>query len=201
MTRAPQLAVGLVAMFLVACDDEPIAGPAPSSSEVVSAQAPAPPVSADVAANMPDGGLPEIDFQELDYGESERSRDPFRSYAETFIDEAAGKVKSQREVILSEFSLNDLKLSAIVMGANPSRAMLVEPSGKGYVVRRGQFIGRPETVAGDGQSGASYEVNWRIDQIRPSDVVFVREDPNNPDVPTATKVMSLHPEGEADALE
>ena len=41
-----------------------------------------------------------VDFQETEFAESERSRDPFRSFAKMFVDEARTKIKSQREVVL-----------------------------------------------------------------------------------------------------
>ena len=58
---------------------------------------------------------------------------------------------------------------------------------------RGQFIGRAETVQG-GASGAEYEINWRVERIRESDIVLVRDDPTNPDVPSATRIIPLRPE-------
>ena len=48
---------------------------------------------------------PPVDFQETAFTESERSRDPFRSFARAFIDEARGQVTSQREVILDQYSI------------------------------------------------------------------------------------------------
>ena len=69
--------------------------------------------------------------------------------------------------------------------------MLVDPTGKGHVVRRGDFVGRADVVQLAGATGATYELNWRLDRIRDGDVVLVREDPNNPDVPAATKVIPL----------
>jgi type IV pilus assembly protein PilP len=111
------------------------------------------------------------------------------------VAEAKGKVQSQRAVVLEQYSLDELKLVGIVQRANPAMAMLVDPSGKGHTITRGQFVGRPEVVQGSGQRGASYELNWRVERIREGDVVFVREDPANPDVPSATKVIALRPEG------
>ena len=148
----------------------------------------------------PDAGvdaapLPEPDFQEQEFGESDRSRDPFRSYEEFFVAQAKGKVRSQRAVVLEQYSLDELKLVGIVQHANPTMAMLVDPTGKGHTIKRGQFVGRSEVVHGSGQRGASYELNWRVEAIREGDVVFVREDPANPDVPSATKVIALRPEG------
>jgi type IV pilus assembly protein PilP len=62
------------------------------------------------------------------------------------------------------------------------------------VVQRGQFVGRSEVVQAAGSRSATYEINWRVDRIRDGDIVLVREDPANPDVPTATKVIPLRPE-------
>jgi type IV pilus assembly protein PilP len=47
-----------------------------------------------------------------------------------------------------------------------------------------------------GTAGTVYEINWRVDRIRSSDIVLVREDPSNPDVPSATRVIPLRPEDE-----
>lgn len=79
--------------------------------------------------------------------------------------------------------------------------MLVDPNGVGHVIKRGQFVGRPDVVQTAKDVGASYQVHWRVDRIRPNDVVFVREDPTNPDVPQATRVLPLRPEGESSLLE
>jgi type IV pilus assembly protein PilP len=73
--------------------------------------------------------------------------------------------------------------------------MVVDPSGKGHVIRRGQFIGRPDILKREGQTGISYQVNWRVDRIRDGDVVLVREDPTNPDVPAVSRVLPLRPDG------
>ena len=69
--------------------------------------------------------------------------------------------------------------------------MLVDPTGKGWVVVRGQYVGRAETVRGGGPGGAEYELNWRVDRIRDTDILLVREDPAHTDVPVATKVILL----------
>ncbi len=60
-------------------------------------------------------------------------------------------------------------------------------------MHRGDFVGRADVVQLGGQSGSTYQLNWRLDRIRDGDVVLVREDPNNPDVPAATKVIPLRP--------
>ena len=122
-----------------------------------------------------------------------RWRDPFVSYAREFALEAKKRVKSQREVVLDQYALDELKLAGLVTGIRPARAMLIDPQRTGHVVHEGQFVGKPEVVH-SGTSGAEYEINWRVDRIRENDIVFVREDPANPDVPTATRVIPLRPD-------
>jgi len=168
---------------------------APAGSGAVVSRSPTAATSSSASASA-DAGPPKIDFQEVEFGESERSRDPFRSYATAFVDEARSQIRSQREVVLDQYSIDDLKLAAIVTGVEPARAMIIDPAGMGHIIVRGQFVGKPETVQGAGQSSAAYEVNWRVDRIRDGDIVLVREDPTNPDVPSATRVIPLHPEGE-----
>jgi len=110
------------------------------------------------------------------------------------VQDTKAKVHSQREVILSQYALDELKLIGIVTRAEPAKAMLVDPTCKGFVIQRGNFVGRADVVQAAGSSGATYEINWRVDRIRSSDVVLIREDPANPDVPSATRVIPLRPD-------
>jgi type IV pilus assembly protein PilP len=162
-------------------------------------KAPAAPVGSAAAApgqsktKVGGEGPPAVEFQETDFSENERSRDPFRSFARTFADEARSKVKSQREVVLDQYSVDELKLVGLVTRIQPERALLIDPTGKGHILRRGQFVGRAEVVQG-GASGAQYEINWRVERIRDSDIILVRDDPTNPDVPSATRIIPLRPD-------
>ena len=189
--------VGLA--FVTACDDKPkkSAEPDPFAPKPAGSEAAPAPVAAAAPGAAPTGGRQ--DFPEAEFTETERSRDPFRSYAHKFVEDVKGTVRSQREVVLSEFGIDDLKLVGIVTRITPARAMLVDPSGKGHVVHRGDFVGRADVVQLGGQTGSTYQLNWRLDRIRDGDVVLVREDPNNPDVPAATKVIPLRAEGEEKA--
>ena len=182
-------AVVAIALVLAACGDEVGQDTAPRAAGSASALSAG---SAAPGASLPPGRR---EFPEADFTETERSRDPFRPYSKKFAEEEMGRVKSQRQVLLAEFSVDDLKLIGIVTRIAPARAMLVDPTGKGHVVRRGDFVGRADVVQLAGASGSTYELNWRLDRIRDGDVVLVREDPNNPDVPAATKVIPLRPEG------
>lgn len=198
MKLAPQwLMAGVVTLvgLSAGCEDKVIQ----SSSLRGSASAKAPSSAAPAASGAPGlvtaGPVAKVEISEAEFVESERSRDPFRSFAATFIQETRLKERSQREVVLSQYSIDELKLIGIVTRIQPAKAMLLDPTGRGHVIQRGQFVGRADTVQAGGRAGATYELNWRVDRIREGDVVLVREDPNNPDLPATTKVIPLRPEG------
>ncbi|HMJ15253.1 MAG TPA: pilus assembly protein PilP [Polyangiaceae bacterium] len=174
------------ALLLLACEDEISTAPPPAAT---------PPEATATAAAVSDAGVPKVDFQETEFVENDRSRDPFRANAGLFVEEVRGRIRSQREIVLDHYALDELKLVGIVTRIEPAKAMLVDPTGKGHVVQRGQFVGRPEVVQSTGSKSATYEINWRVDRIREGDIVLIREDPANPDVPSATKVIPLRPEG------
>jgi type IV pilus assembly protein PilP len=197
--RTRSLAVFLSAA-LFGCSDPPVVTSSGSASGSAKAQAaPGPGVPASAASAAASPPPPKVDVQETEFSENERSRDPFRSFAKSFAQDTKTRVHSQREVILGQYALDELKLIGIVTRAEPAKAMLVDPTGKGFVVQRGQFVGRADVVQAAGTSGTVYEINWRVDRIRPSDVVLIREDPSNPDVPSATRVIPLRPEDDSNA--
>ncbi|MEP7051621.1 MAG: pilus assembly protein PilP [Pseudomonadota bacterium] len=195
-----QLPLLLATAAAVACSAPPVVSSAPSASGIAAPAAPAAVTGVSAAAPQASGSStnltppPKVDIQETEFTENERSRDPFRSFAASFAQDTKAKVHSQREVILSQYALDELKLIGIVTRAEPAKAMLVDPTGKGFVIQRGNFVGRADVVQAAGASGATYEINWRVDRIRPSDVVLIREDPSNPDVPSATRVIPLRPD-------
>jgi type IV pilus assembly protein PilP len=186
--RDAQASLALLGLLLI--------GGAGCEDEIVTSNTPpvAAPTATATATSSPDAGTPRMDFQEAEFTESDRSRDPFRANSTLFVEEVRGKVRSQREVVLDHYALDELKLVGIVTRIEPAKAMLVDPTGKGHVVQRGQFVGRPEVVQSTGARSTTYEINWRVDRIRDGDIVLVREDPANPDVPSSTKVIPLRPE-------
>ena len=157
---------------------------------------PPPPPSRTAASASASSLPPELkgpEYTENDFVESDHNRDPFRSYfAQT--EPATKQVQNQRKVELAQYSLDELKLVAIVLGADRPRAMFIDPSGKGTVVYKGTFICRSETVRVGSGFGQEYQLNWRIDRIRDGDVVLIREDPAQPQIPPATRVIPLHPD-------
>ncbi len=193
--RAARHAAVLVAFGLpvaIACG-----GSSPSSGPP-----PPPPVRTPVVASASAPSLPpELkgpEYTENDFVESDRNRDPFRSFI--VQSQTVNKTAlNQRKVELAQYSIDELKLVAIVLGGDKARAMFVDPTGKGTVVYKGTFVCRPEVVHVGGTNGPEYQLNWRVDRIRDGDVVLLREDPAQPAIPPATRIVPLHPEADKEA--
>ena len=185
----PAAAFALLAVpMAVACGNSTVTSAPPP---------PPPPTRAPVASASASGLPPELkapEYVENDFVESDRNRDPFRSFLVQHP--TAPEPQNQRKVELAQYSIDELKLIAIVQGSDQPRAMFTDPSGKGTVVYKGTYICRPEVVHVGGTNGPEYQLNWRVDRIRDTDVVLIRYDPTNGAIPPATRVVPLHPEAE-----
>lgn len=195
LVAAPMLAVG--------CGDETAPPPPPPSNPN-----PTPPPAsqpqaglADAGADGGDGGsrepanlppLPTREFAEGDFAETDRSRDPFRTFVNEFNQQAQGRVSVQRNVLVDRYALEELKLLGVVT-RGATRALLADPTGLGWVAKVGDYIGKAELVHSGGPTGVDVAINWRVDRIRDDEVVFVREDASHPEIPPSTRVLSLRP--------
>ena len=180
------------AMMLTACEEEMMAPPPDSGG--------APPPSDDGAANAAKGKKKKAaevvrELTEADFVESDDNRDPFRSYEEIFERRASGTKTVQRKVKAGGNTLEELKLTAII-GRSSRRVMMTDPSGYGWVLQTGDYVGKPEFVSVGGNDGQEVPLNWRVDRIRKEDVVFIREDASHPEIPPTTRVIPLYPAGE-----
>ncbi len=190
------LAFALGVPTLVACGSDT---PTKPGTPTAASGTPAPPVQRGATAdNKVDAGAPPkrdaVDRPENDFVESDRSRDPFRSFARLFVEQNAKPVRIQRDVLLAQYTIDELKLVAIVTGGDYPRAMFVDPNGKGWVVKRGDFMGRADLVHVGGTNGTDYQLNWRVEKVRDGDIVLIREDATQPSIPPATRVIPLRPE-------
>jgi type IV pilus assembly protein PilP len=220
MKPTPRPAVGMLVGLLVlvalafmagACEDEIEQAPA-VQGRPPGADAAAPTAQRAPATPLADGGadgatgasslppLPMREFQERDFAETENSRDPFRSFAGIFVAQAQSRVIVQRKVLVDHYALEELKLVGLVTRVQP-RALLTDPNGFGWVAKVGDFVGKAELVHTGGPAGADVAINWRVDRIRESDVVFIREDPSHPEIPPTTRVVSLRTPEEAASLQ
>jgi len=73
-------------------------------------------------------------------------KDPFRRYIEPTIEAAkenGGAAFAQRKDLLpiQSFELSKFKVAGIIVGLKENYAMVIDPTGKGYVVKKGMLIG------------------------------------------------------------
>ncbi len=196
----------LVSLASVGCGGEE-APPLPPGAASGDAPPPQGGAGKPAAANKKGGGkavaveptdlppLPVPDIQERDFLESGANRDPFKNFAELFdVKPTVVQEKLvQRDVLVSKYALEELKIVGIVSGGG-SRVLVTDPTGLGWVLRVGDFVGKAETIRAGG-SGGGVAVNWRLDRIRENDVVFVRETPDA-SAPASTRVLSLRTQDE-----
>jgi type IV pilus assembly protein PilP len=70
--------------------------------------------------------------------EATDKRDPFRS----FVLEQARELAETERGPLEQFDLNQLTVTGVVWGTKRRRALISDPSGRGYVIREGTAIGK-----------------------------------------------------------
>jgi Tfp pilus assembly protein PilP len=140
--------------------------------------------------------LPKL--SETDFIESVKHRDPFRPFIEVIVHQESGEQKVQREIKLKDYDISELKLIAIVTNIGDERAMVVTPANEGIVLRRGDYVGKPEYV--DTGSGDKIQVNWRVARIHGSGkdeergIYLVRDDPLTETPEDVTRFFPLHPQ-------
>ncbi|MDC3955670.1 pilus assembly protein PilP [Polyangium jinanense] len=186
-------------VFASGCEEDELWVPPPSATPSPGA-APDGGVGTDggpqTAAKKDQPELPQREFVEADFTETEKNRDPFRGFASVFAQQAKGRAVVQRTVVIERYALDELKLSGLVTRSQP-RALFIDPANVGWVVKVGDYVGKPEIVRTGGPAGIDVAINWRVDRIREGDVVFVREDPAHPEIAPVTRVIALFPEENA----
>ena len=128
-----------------------------------------------------------------------RHRDPFSPFLEILIkQEALAEVPIQREVKLKDYDISELKLIGIITNIGDPRAMVTTPDKTGFVLRRGDFVGRADFIK-QGTSGAPIQVNWRVARIHGAGkeeergFYLIREDPIGAKGVDVTRFIPLHP--------
>jgi type IV pilus assembly protein PilP len=173
----------LVTLMLAACGGEKPAEPPPKPGKP-----PAAPAAGPVAALQPtaeqskESLLQEVRKRQLsneDFLESDSNRDPFRSYMSTFAAQVV--INKQHKILMEKFSLDELKLIAIIGGEGSTpKAMFVEPSppGAGVMIQRGDHISKVDAL---------------VTRIAPDRVfVAIEEDAGGGKAKTVERVLELH---------
>jgi hypothetical protein len=148
------------------------------------------------AAPEVDPSLVPLSFRDEDFVEGDTNRDPFRNYAAMFMPSTAEIARPQRDVIMPDVPLEEMRLIAIVSGVASPSAMIEDNTGTGFTVHRGDFLGREDVVNAGGTEGLPITLNWRVDRIHAGEVILTREDPTAPNRVPLTRVMPLHDEVE-----
>lgn len=134
------------AVLCLGCDDSPPAqAPAETKAKAAEAVGSAAPKPSEVAAPAvkEEKAAEATQLTDDDFTESlDKNRDPFRSYLTEFAQPQQRLVTIQRKGLLSRYSLDELRLIAVVSGRVRPRAMFLDPSGLGVAVRRGDYIGK-----------------------------------------------------------
>jgi Tfp pilus assembly protein PilP len=129
------------------------------------------------------------DFKDRDFVE-DQARDPFQSFVVPQLGLGAGSNTSKPEphqtckradqFVSQNYSYQDLRLVGIVAQATQRKVLMMEPSGMGRVIKRGDCVGKEKAVVKD--IGTGY-------------ITFVvEEDPDTKRPATETSVQ-LHPNG------
>ncbi len=140
--------------------------------------------------------LPQL--AETDFIQSDKRRDPFFPYVEVIGVQQNITRSIQRDIKLEEYDISDLKLIAIITNIGDPRAMVVTPEGTGFVIRRGDYVGRADYIE-QGSGGDKIQVNWRVARIHGSGkeeergVYFIRDDPTTSRGVDMTRFIPLHP--------
>lgn len=184
-TQASQwVLLSLCMQLMAACEEQP----------VQMSRGMAGPTSATAAKPAVGPKGPEVlVLKDDDFAESERHRDPFRAYTNSFKAGGVGhQVALQRNVIMPDTPVEEMKLIAIISGLARAKAMLTDTKSVGYVVQRGDYIGRPKVFQTTGS--VSVTLNWRVDRIRDNEVVLIRQDPSDPGRPPLSRIITLRDE-------
>ncbi len=205
--RAMGLGVTLTAVSLVGCGGDAPATPPPTTPTAGAGAA-----AARTAAGGNGGqGVPPppMTITDTTFVESPQVRDPFRSYAREFISNPATSIVETRDVKLRNFSLEDLRLVAVVVGSDLPYAMVVDPTHAGTILRRGMLVGRSEMIHNAANPlQPDYITHWRVARITaarlrrsaegtfeeiPAELVFERPDPLNANAPIVERTLALAP--------
>ncbi len=187
------LAVMCVLVLAGACGDE-ISSSSDRGRPGAKPAAPAAAAAAAGAGTAEKPGTDTLTFKDDDFVESEHNRDPFRYYVSAFRTRGPDAVGGdpQRPVIMPTTNVEAMKLIAIISGLTRPKAMLVDQFGVGYVVERGDYIGRAKVLQATGS--VSMTLNWRVDRIRENEVVLTRADPTDPGRPPMSRIISMRGE-------
>jgi type IV pilus assembly protein PilP len=127
------LIAGLLMMWGCNKNEQPVATPPPQHAKAVK---PPPPVQKQQSSvNVSSHISPAIDFA--------NRKDPFKAFVATKTqpERKATSARTGELLPIQSFEVEKFKISGIIIGLKENRALVLDPSGKGYVVKQGMLIG------------------------------------------------------------
>jgi type IV pilus assembly protein PilP len=175
---AKRILICAALLALAGCGDSP--PPAPAAPKPTAAAAPKKPEPA--ATDKPSESGPTVEYAYSPVGK----RDPFRSIIEDVNKPQEGENVRPDCGPLCKWELEQLRLVAVISGVTNPLAMVEDPNGRGYVVRRGTFVGKR---------------NGKVTQIRSGELVVTEIYRDQMGKPHVNPVSIKLPEDKAESTE
>ena len=98
-------------------------------------------------------------------------------------------VVTARIDLMPNTAVEEMKLIAVVLGLPRPKAMLTDTGGVGYVVQRGDYLGKAKLLQATGS--VPMTLNWRVDRIREHEVVLTRLDPTDASHTPMSRIITM----------
>lgn len=127
------LIAGLVMIWGCNKDEQPVVTPPPQHATAV--KLPPPVQKQQSSVNVSTHTSTALDFSSR--------KDPFKAFvvAKTQPEKKNRSARSGELLPIQGFEVEKFKISGIIVGLKENRALVIDPSGKGYVVKQGMLIG------------------------------------------------------------
>lgn len=133
----------LMAVALFGCrkGDEGVPSPPPAASPNPATPAASPVQDQHTSAKTSTAVTPNLDFA--------GRKDPFKPFIEPKVEKpapAGGSLPAAGLLPIQGYAVEQFRVSGIIVGFRESKALIVDPAGKGYVVKEGMKIGNADGV-------------------------------------------------------
>ena len=117
------------------CSKDEQSSPAPPAHKANGKNTPPPVQKQQSSASMPTVNSTSLDFVSR--------KDPFKPYVteKAQPEKGAGPLRTADLLPIQSYEVSKFKVVGIIVGLKENRALVIDPSGKGYVVKKGMLIG------------------------------------------------------------
>lgn len=164
------IAASMCTLLLTACDKKQTQAPAPvpppqSTPKVVAPVVPASAVQKQASSSL---RIPPPTVNQFDFS---NKKDPFKPFVVAKIESKnlppSTKNSQRNSLPIHSFDVSQFKLIGIITGGRENQAMVVDPGGKGYVLKVGMLIGKNDgRITSINSSGVDILEQFRDDNGR-----------------------------------